>query len=111
MENNLVNLALIITYIMMAIAVLAAIGLPLVYLVKNFDFAKAKTGFIRIGILLVVLLFSFIISSGEIGPVHEEFGISPTESKLIGGAIITTYMLVIGSVIVSIYSEVANKFR
>lgn len=111
MENNLVNVAIVITYILLGIAVLSAIVMPLVYFVKNFNIDKAKGAFIRIGVLIIVLVFSFLISSGETGPVHEQFGVSSLQSKFIGAAIITTYLLIIGSVIAAIYSEIVNKIR
>ncbi len=111
MENNLVNIAIIITYILLGFAVLSALIMPLIYFVKNFDIDKAKSAFIRIGVLIIVLVFSFLVSSGETGPVHEQFGVSSLHSKFIGAAIITTYLLVIGSVVVAIYSEIANKIR
>ncbi len=111
MESNLVNIGIIVTYILFSVAVLAAIGMPLVYFIKNFNIDKAKGAFIRIGVLIVILIFSFLVSSGETGPVHEQFGVGSLGSRFIGAAIITTYILIIGSVLVSIYSEIANKLR
>jgi len=111
MENILVNTFLIIAYILLGLTLITAVVLPLIYFVKNFDFAKAKGSFISVGILLLILFLSYAVSSGELGTVHEQFGISATQSKFIGGAIITTYILIIGTIIASIYSEVANKIR
>ncbi|MDD3876757.1 MAG: hypothetical protein PHT69_09060 [Bacteroidales bacterium] len=109
--ENLVSISLVITYILFGITLVISLLMPLLFTIKNFDFKKAKGGIIKIGILLVILIFAFVVSSGEIGPIHEQFGINSFQSKLIGGGIITTYLLVICAFIAAIYSEIANKLR
>ena len=109
--NSLVNIGLIITYLLLGITALAAIGLPLIYFIKNFEIAKAKNSFMSIIILLVVFLITYFISSGDVSMIDEKFGVSPTGFKLIGGSIITTYILVIVAFIVAVYTEATNKMK
>lgn len=111
MENNLVNIGLIIAYILLGITIIAAIILPFIYFVKNFNFAKAKNSFISIFALLIIFFITYLISSGKPGQLEELFGISPIVFRLIGGSLITTYILTIVALLISVYSEATNRFK
>lgn len=109
MQDTFINLGIIITYILLFVAVLAALLFPLIQTFSNLK--AAKSGLIGLGAILVVFIISFLVSPAETGPFYEKFGISPTLSKAIGGGIVATYLFFIGAAVSIIYAQVVKFFR
>ncbi len=109
MQNTFINLGIIITYILLAVTVLAALIFPLIQTFSNLK--AAKNGLIGIGALLFIFLISFLVSPAETGPFYDRFGISPTLSRAIGGGLVATYIFFIGAAISILYTQVAKFFR
>lgn len=104
-----INLGLIVTYVLFAIAVISFIGFPLLYTLRNFQ--NAKKGLLGILAIAVILFFAYIISPADQGVFYENFHISAGQSKLIGGGLIATYLLMIILIVYLVYSEVIKWFR
>lgn len=64
MSDFLINTGLILTYIMIGAATLAAVIYPLLFLAKNPS--KGKTALMGVGSLLVIAVVSYIIASPPI---------------------------------------------
>lgn len=109
--ESLANIGIIVSYILIVLAVGAALLLPLIYFVRNFDLKKAKGSFIGLGVLLAIFLISFATSSGEAGEVVEKFGISTTTFKIIGGSIVMTYILIVAAFLIAVYTEATNRIK
>lgn len=102
----MIDFGLYLTYAMMAISVILAIGFSAWFLIKNFKNAKA-TLFGLAGII-VVFLISYFISSNEI---YEKFSISASLSKFIGGTLIMLYIIFIGTILTAVYAEINKLFK
>ncbi len=102
----MIDFALYLTYAMVAISILLAIGFSVWFLLKNFSNAKATLfGFAGI---IIVFLMSYFISSNE---VYEKFSISASLSQFIGGTLIMLYIIFFGTILTAIYAEVNKLFK
>lgn len=110
MENTTwIDIMLYVSYFLVAAAAIAAIVLPLI---KSLNDPRSLIT-MGAGIVGIVVLFliAYAISDNEVLPAYAREGVGPTESKLIGGTLITMYMLIIlalGSIAVT---EVSKLFR
>lgn len=69
-----------------------------------------KSG-IGIGVVVVVFLIAYVISGSETKPEFVAMGVDAGMSKFIGGLLITMYMLLFGSIIGIVYSEIAKAIK
>ncbi|HOU99415.1 MAG TPA: hypothetical protein PLP65_11275 [Bacteroidales bacterium] len=102
----MIDVVLYLTYFLFFAAILLVLGFAGWFLVKNFK--KSKTtifGFIG---LIVLFVIAYFISSGE---VYEKFQIGEGLSKLIGGSIITLYIMFFGTILAAIYAEISKMFK
>lgn len=97
----------IMLYVSYAMVVFAAIVAVLLPLIKSLDDPKGlmKTGLAIVGIL-VLFFICFSISGSEVLPKFESapFFLTPQMSQLVGGCLITTYVLTVialGSILVT----------
>jgi len=97
----------IMLYVSYALVVFAAVVAVLLPLIKSLDDPKSlmKTGLAIVGIL-VLFFICFSISGNEVLPKFEgaPFFLTPQMSQLVGGCLITTYVLTIialGSIVVT----------
>jgi len=105
------SIAIIITYIVLAVAVLAAIVLPLVYFIRNFDIKKAtKITIILVG-FFVLFLITYALSTGDLSILRNSVDITSVKLKITGAALITTYILTIGAISAAIYSAASGLFN
>ncbi len=105
------DFGLIITYIMIAGATLACIVSPILQIKNDPEKIKSMAGPL-IGLILIIIV-SILISSSEVLPAYTNTDgqlISQNMSKLVGGALITFYILSIVTVLSVLYSEVLYKF-
>ena len=105
------DLGLILTYIMIVVAMLACIISPILKMQKNP--AKMQKMIIPMIGLLLIIIFSIVISSNEVLPNYTDSNgvlISSTLSKVIGGSLITFYVLSLITVGAVIYSEFLYNF-
>ena len=65
-----------------------------------------------VGALVVIYFISYAFADSYAPPkLVEDFQLTEGESKMVGGAIITMYILVIGAVVSAVYSEISNAFK
>jgi NADH:ubiquinone oxidoreductase subunit 6 (subunit J) len=104
-----IDIVLYISYIMVIVAALGAIILPLL------KAAGDPKSLIRSGIGVVAILAIFVvayaISGNEVRPTYAPFDVDAGESKLIGGAIITSYLLIFIALGSIIYTEISNLVK
>lgn len=101
-----INPALYLAYAMVIIAAGAAIILPLLQAAGD-PKALLKSG---AGLLAIVVIFfiAYAISGNEVRPIYEQFGVTPGSSKVIGGGLIASYLLVFIALAGIIYTEVTG---
>jgi len=102
----MIDVVLYLTYFLILISILLVLGFAGMYLVKNFK--KNRNMLLGTAGLLVIFFISYMLSSGE---VYEKFQIGETLSKIIGGTLITLYVMFIVTIVVAIYAEVSKLFK
>ena len=107
--TSMVDIGLYISYILIGIAAVAAVVLPLVQSAGD-PKSLIKTGLGVVGILVVFGL-AYVLSGSEVLPTYAPFGITESSSKLIGGGLITVYLLAIIAILAIIYTEVSGIFK
>ena len=106
----MIDFGLILTYLLLALSVLACIGSPIIQM-KN-DSSKLKKIITPLIILSFIIILSMLISSGEVLPEYTDANgilISSNLSKFVGGALITFYILSLITIIAVLYSEFLYK--
>lgn len=95
----MVDVGLFLSYILIGVCILTAVGMPLV---KAFgDIQSLKKMGMGVGTLLVVFLVAFFTSGGEAtGEVTE------TTVKLVGAGLTTFYILAIAAIGGIVYTEI-----
>jgi NADH:ubiquinone oxidoreductase subunit 6 (subunit J) len=99
------------SYLLVAIGIVAAILLPLINSLDN-PKSLLKSA---IGIVGIVVLFfiAYSISSNEVLPKFEAspFNLTPAGSQLVGGMLITTYILAIVALGSIVLTEVTKAIK
>ncbi|GJM30282.1 MAG: hypothetical protein DHS20C17_29170 [Cyclobacteriaceae bacterium] len=109
MESGLINIALMITYALIGIAVIAVIVLPLI---KAIDDPKTLVGTaIGLGALVVLYGLSYAISGDEVLPRYVAQDVGPGISKVVGGLLTTMYLLFGAAILGIIFTEVSKAFK
>ncbi len=106
---EIVDIMLFGAYLLVIVAALGAIVLPLINALGNpKSLLKSVLGVVIIG---VVYLIGWGISGDEVTAKYIKFDITSTSSQVIGGVLITTYLLMGIAVISIIYSEIAKIIK
>ncbi len=102
----MIDVALYITYLLVIAAIVLVLGFAVWFLTKNIK--KSKTTLIGALGLIAIFLVAYFISPGE---AYEKFQVSEGLSKVIGGSLITLYIMFIGTIVIAIYTEIAKLFK
>ena len=103
------NYGIILTYILLASAAIAAIAFPIMHLVANPK--KAKQVGTAIGALLVVYILAYILASDEVTEHYAKFDVTDTQSKQVGTGLIVFYILAFGAVFSALYTELGKMIN
>src|SRR5690606_21170045 len=105
----MVDFGLYFSYFLLIVAILGAIGFPILHAVQAPEsFVKSLYGVVGI---IVLFGISYIISSAEVLPRWAALGITETTSKLVGAGLILFYITLVISLIGLIYSEINKAFK
>ncbi|MDD2964643.1 MAG: hypothetical protein PHQ65_01720 [Bacteroidales bacterium] len=107
--DSFINISFIATYILLGLAVAALVVFPLYALVTNFG--KAKGGLIGLAAILVVVAIAIGVSPVDQSEKFLNAGISPFTSQLIGGGLLTIYILFAGIILAAVYTEISKWFK
>lgn len=105
------DIMLYVSYALVGIGAVVSILLPLL---KSLDDPKSllKTG---LGVLVIFVLFfiSYSISSNEVLPKFEgePFNLTPQMSQIVGGFLVTTYILTIIAVVGIVITELNKAIK
>lgn len=108
--DSLINIGLYLAYFALFIAVAALIIFPIVTMIKG-SVKSTKGTLIGVAILVGVIILSYIISPADQGLFYTKMNISAGMSKLIGAGLLTTYIILAGLVIITIYTSVVKWFK
>ena len=107
---DFVEIGLKFTYVLLAVAAIAAVVMPL-YQAFTSDpksLLKSAMGF---GFVIIVYGIGYAISGSEVTSTYTEFGVDESLSKSVGGLLITVYILMIialGGIVLTEVSKVAK---
>lgn len=100
---DLIDVSLSASYILIILCALSAIIIPLVQ-----SFGDPQT-LVKSGIGIVAVAVIFLISYAVAGSVTE--GATATTSKMVGGGIITTYILFLVAIVGIVYTEISKVIK
>ena len=107
LQCTLVSMGLYMGYILIGIAALLPIVFLIIYIIKNPQ--GAKLSLIFVGVLVFIFLICWALSSGELpAGLAEKFDITQSRFKLVGGGIITFYVLLIIAIATILAGEGRN---
>ena len=106
--ESLINIGIILTYLMVAFATLAAIGFGIKKMMQKNN--NAKKTLYSIGGLLIIMLISYIISSDKVLGSYEKYEITAATTKRVGMGLTTFYLLAIGAIGAVLYAELSKVF-
>ncbi|WP_448518464.1 hypothetical protein [Rhodoflexus sp.] len=101
--------ALYVMYILLFIAVAAAVILPII---KSLSQPKTliRSG-IGIGILLLLFFVCYVVADDTVLKNKAYEGISENTSKMIGASLLMLYTMFIAAIVAVVYSEVSKFFK
>ena len=108
--DSFINIGLYIAYFALFIAVGSLVVFPIITLF-NGNIKNAKGALIGVAALAAVILLSYIISPADQGLYYTKMNVSAGTSKLIGAGIISTYIILAGLVLITIYTSVIRWFK
>jgi hypothetical protein len=101
-----IEIGLYLAYGMIILAALGAIVLPLFQAAGDpKSLMKSAIGVVAI---LVVFFIAYAISGNEVTDLYRQFNVTESSSKMIGGIIITSYLLILIAMVGIIYTEIKN---
>lgn len=100
------NYGIIVAYILLFVAVAAAVVFPIIQLAKNPK--GAKGALIGVGVLVVVVGISYALSS-DVNPSN--INITPEAAKQVDTGLYAFYILAIAAFVSLIYAEVSKLFK
>tara|TARA_B100000131_G_C17986709_1_gene560835 strand:+ start:402 stop:731 length:330 start_codon:yes stop_codon:yes gene_type:complete len=106
--ENLINIGIILTYLMVGLAALTAIGFGIKNMIQKTGSAK-KTLF-TIGGLIAIIIIAYITASDEVLNEYKKYNITTSASKQVGMGLITFYILIFGAIAAVLYSELSKMF-
>ena len=104
----LINIGIILTYLMVGLAALSAIGFGIKNMIQKTGSAK-KTLF-TIGGLIAIIIIAYITASDEVLNEYKKYNITTSASKQVGMGLITFYILIFGAIAAVLYSELSKMF-
>ncbi len=105
----MIDVALYISYILIALAILGSFVLPLIKSAD--DPASLVKGGIGVVALIVLFGIGYALSSDEVTATYTEFGVDAGLSKIIGASMITMYLIGLIAVIAIVFTEFAKFFK
>jgi len=108
--DSLINIGLYVAYFALFIAIAALIFFPIATFFKG-NFRNAKGTLIGIATLAGIVILAYIVSPADQGVFYTKMGISAGMSKLIGAGLVTTYIILAGFVIITLYTVVIKWFK
>lgn len=113
--NSWLSTNLIWAYILLALSVVILVGFAIYQMVS--DFSAAKKGLIALGVVVGVVLISYILASDKmptflgVQKFIDSGTITPTIMKWIDTGLIATYIVLGASIVSFIYASISRFFK
>ena len=102
-----VDIALIITYLMVALTVVIVLGFGVKQMMQNTN--NAKKTIYTLGGLVIAFIIAYVLASDEVLKSWEKYEITAASSKQVGMGLITFYFLLFGAIGLVLYTELSKK--
>ena len=96
-------------YITMFIAFLCLAGFAIWSIISNIKDSKGTL--VGLGILVGIMLISYLISSPTNSVIEAKFAVSASLSKVIGGGLVSTYIFLFGAILAAIWASISTRFK
>ena len=106
--ESLINIGIILTYVMVAFAALAAIGFGIIKMMQNTN--NAKKTLYTVGGLVIAFIIAYVLASDEVLNSYDKYEITASSSKQVGMGLITFYFLLFGAIAAILYAELSKVF-
>lgn len=107
--DSFLGFSLYAVYAIMFIAFIALIGFAIWTVITNFEHSKASL--VGVGVVIVVFLISYLLSSPTNSTVEQKFAVTSGLSKLIGGGLVATYIFMFGAILAAVWSSISNRLK
>lgn len=107
--DTYLSLSMYAVYAVMAIAFICLFGFAVWSIVANFK--DSKESLIGVGVVVAVMLISYLISSPSSSAIEVKFAVSSQLSKVIGGGAIAAYIFGMGAIAAAVWSSISNKLK
>jgi hypothetical protein len=105
----MLDFGLYLFYVLLFIAVGAAIIFPLLYVIRE-PKALGKSA-IGVGFLVVLFVIAYAMSGSDVNIKAAAAGITSSVSKLIGAGLIMFYITLLLAILALIYSEISKALK
>ena len=106
---DLIDIGIYLTYIFLAIALVAAVVLPLIHAIKH-PAALVKS-LVGVGGLVVLFIIAYSVSGTERSTIATAMGVEEGGLKLIGAGLTLFYFLLVISIVGIIASEINKALK
>lgn len=106
MNENIIDIGIIVTFILIGLAAAAVVLSAIYHLITNFK--SARGGLVGLAVLVIILFISYSVSTNE---AYEALDVGPTASQWIGGGITATMVLIGLAIVAAVFTEVYKLFR
>ena len=106
--ENLVNIGIILSYLMIGFAAIAAIGFGIQKMTQNTK--NAKKTIYTFGAIIAVFFIAYLLASNEVLNSYEKYETTASASKQVGMGLIAFYFLLFGAIGTVLYTELSKAF-
>jgi hypothetical protein len=102
---DIIDIGLRFTYVILIIGALAAIVMPLIQALTNDPKSLLKSA-AGLGAIVLIYLIGYALASDEVTAKYVEFEVDSGISKMVGGVLITMYIMMIVALGGALFGEV-----
>jgi len=106
---DFIDIGIKFTYVLLAITTVTAIVMPLIQALSNDPKSLLKSG-AGLGGILLIYFIAYLLAGDEVTAKYVEFGVDSATSQMVGGILITMYILMFTALLGILYSEASKMF-
>ena len=106
---DLIDIGIKFTYVLLGIGTVAVIVMPLIQALSNDPKSLLKSG-AGVGAIALVYFIGYLLAGNEVTAKYVEFGVDSGISQMVGGVLITMYIMMLVALGGILYSEISKAF-
>jgi hypothetical protein len=105
----MIDAGLYIAYVLLFVAIGAAIIFPILHVVQNpKGIVKSLAGVVG---LVAIFVIAYVLSGNEVTAKYAQYGVGEGSSKLIGAGLIVFYITLLIAIVGVIFSEISKALK